>query len=324
MKDLKTLAVEQHHTDQPGPIFVTLSAWNSQGRGEWFAKSLALPRKGPCVFIAQRNGNHWWHTDEIFTVAEQVRALKREGDRPLILYGSSMGGYGACHLMNLFEADLSIAVAPQVLIAPDHLPTEQRWLDERTALAQRPCFDERNSLGRAGANLLVIFDPFHAMDGAHIAQLHEANGGRSMLHLVPIPHTSHDVARVLARQGILKSFIHPALNGQAPDWAALTACALAYRRDAKSFFNYLRSTYGTLSADARSESLVLARSFLSAGIDLDFEALYMAADVFKLYRLHQDARDLMDRSVAVYEAHARRPPPAYLLKKQASVHQLTA
>jgi hypothetical protein len=324
MKPLNTLAVEQHHIDQPGPLIVTLAAWNSKGHGDWFAKSFVLPLKRPCVFIAQRQGNHWWHTDEIFQVAECVRALRQEGQRQVVLYGSSMGGYGACHLMELFEADHAIAVAPQVQIDPANVPGEPRWLDERGAVAQQPCFDERQSLGRPGAHLTVFYDPFHAMDCTHIERLHQANGGHSLLHLVPTPYTSHDAARVLARQGILKAFLTPLLEGGEPDWAALRQCASAYRRDAKSFFNYLRCHLAGLSPTALNENLVLARTFLATTPALDFEALYMAAEVFKQCRLEDEAARLIERSIAEYENHYRRPAPAYLLKKRDHIRKAVA
>lgn len=74
-----------------GVPFVTFSSRSRQPISPIFGGDFFARRGIPALHV-QSKWNHWWHTPEMAELAEVIARLRLG---PSVLYGSSMGGYGA-------------------------------------------------------------------------------------------------------------------------------------------------------------------------------------------------------------------------------------
>ncbi|WP_051357428.1 tetratricopeptide repeat protein [Azorhizobium doebereinerae] len=179
---------------ETGPAFVTFEAFDERpapervGFGEAF-----FARRGVEAYhvIPARNG--WYQHPEMPEALAAVRA--RIGrDRPLVTYGSSMGGYAAYRFSGVLDAARVIAFSPQYTIDYRRIPWETRW---RKVAAHLPPLWDALPVSRT-AEAFLFYDP-RCADRRHAGLI-----GREMrAHHIRLPHGGHPCMPLLQEAGLL-------------------------------------------------------------------------------------------------------------------------
>ena len=265
-------------------------------------------------FVSQNGKNQWWHTPDVDDVAQIVMRRKDQSGKKLILYGSSMGGYASCHLRTLFGADIAVAIAPQIFVDRKLFPCDSRWERDISNIQNRLRHDETANINAQLGELIVFYDPLHPQDNAHVQHLLNVSQ-RVPPTLVEVPYSNHDVARLLSQTKILQGVLLSINKDGCFDRSVIPVCAESYLRDHKCFFNFFRNH--SFSEDQERIDLTnKLHGFLSLSVDMDFEALYMAAECLSKIKLHASAVEMIDRSIALYRGRYLKEPPSYLFLKR--------
>lgn len=195
------------------------------GRGA--AEKLDLDAIG---FVAKRE--NWFPVASVEAAAPAVRkALKPRS----IAYGYSMGAYGALKHGRRLGLGGTIAVAPQVSIAPADVP----W-DTRFHRFHRPVPHQGMALTAADLPpfAVVLADPYDPVDWRH-ARLAARWSGR--VHLLRAPLVGHSAIWLLAGSRALAEILPPALAG---DVAGMRAVLRARRARSGHWFRLMgRAAY---------------------------------------------------------------------------------
>ncbi|MGU3496423.1 tetratricopeptide repeat protein [Xanthobacteraceae bacterium A53D] len=207
-----------------GPVFVTFAALDEAppeprpGFGEDF-----LAKHGFEAFHVLPAGNDWYQYPEMPEALARIRARVGPG-RPLITYGSSMGGYAAFRFSGLLQAGRVICVSPQYSIDPALIPWERRWRIYSARI--RPLWDTLEPNRKAEA--FVFHDP--RIDGRHARAI-----GRAMPVLpVRLPFSDHPCFPMLQELKLLTPAILAIAAGHFHP-AALEREAHARRMDSPSY-----------------------------------------------------------------------------------------
>ena len=162
------------------------------GFGETFFRGLDLP-----AFYILHRRNRWFQHPELGTALAALQP-HLAGYRKVIVYGSSMGGFGALAYGGLLGAHVGLALSPQYSVDPNVAPFEHRWRDDVARIRfLRP--DRGPSLPRQ----YIAFDPADRADARHAAMFAD----RSPTILIPARHGGHPVGGFLNDTGVLRSLI---------------------------------------------------------------------------------------------------------------------
>jgi tetratricopeptide (TPR) repeat protein len=105
----------------------------------------------------------WFQYEEMEIVVDAI--LRRSSQFPkTILYGFSMGGYGALIFSKALHADIVLACSPQAVIGPGAPPDVARWGDQIARIAERYGFpnDDIRSRISLSSDIIVAYDPLHS------------------------------------------------------------------------------------------------------------------------------------------------------------------
>ncbi|MBL5979267.1 hypothetical protein JAO85_18470 [Comamonas sp. NyZ500] len=298
-----------HNEGDSEKKFISFASWNSAGNGTSFGASFFQKRNIEAYYICQRKKNHWWHSSEIHQAAKSIRDDGKEN----ILYGSSMGGYAACHLQNIFSASASIAIAPQIFIDKRINSIEKRWPADLESVNRDLAFDEVASIGAISSPTYIFYDPLHDLDANHMKILSGSVWGGDIKYF-QVPYGNHDVARVLNNSGILKDIIMSVADGNiGPD--IYSRCMKAYLKDKKCFLNFYRRYLGGNSTEDIESHSEIFDFHVKDTSGLDFEGLYMLSECFFHMRNFDCSYEYMEKSLDLYRKSYRREPPSYLWLK---------
>ncbi|MFZ6763443.1 alpha/beta hydrolase family protein [Pseudoroseomonas sp. WGS1072] len=290
-----------------GVPFVTFSSRSRQPISPIFGGDFFARRGIPALHV-QSKWNHWWHTPEMAELAEVIARLRLG---PSVLYGSSMGGYGALMFGRRLEAAAIVALSPQAYILAPLGTFDTRWDEYRPFFSAQ--FDEEIALReQAGLPAWIFVDRQHALDRPHLEILDRVRGqvGANAWHLIDVPYGYHPVSPALQKAGILGTLLDDLYAARLPDTDALVRRSqLAYRKDPKSLFNYLRG----VGEDALEHHRAMAHASFESGPADDHEFLFMSAEVFLKLGEPELAMTISERSVAAAEA------PAWLATKHAGI-----
>jgi hypothetical protein len=264
---------------------VTFSAWNAGGEGAFFEAEFFRKRGWTACFVRARR-NHWWHCDGL---PEALEALAAAHGR-IFLYGASMGGYGALYHSRMLDLTC-LTFSPQVAVAPEAIPKDARWLDERRAVA--PVFDEDAVLAAPRtAPAFCVFDEAHGLDGLHARRLRERAGPESGIAVIDAPYTFHQTIRAAQQGGLLELLLSGLCAGAVIDPDGLrAACATIHASTVKGRADALRRR----GAPTRAQVEALLREVDTKRCD--FEEAYMVAELCSAVGLSKEALALSWRSV---------------------------
>jgi|GEM_PF-2750211 len=173
------------------------------------------------------NVSNWFQDNEVFDVADMIRDRLPKSSKPVI-YGASMGAYGALLLSGRLDARKVIAVAPQYSIDRAQVPWETRW---KRAAKKIGGFRHRleDAVSR-DAQKFVLYDPMSA-DRAQV----EMFAKDESWNFVGLPFTSHQVLQSLLETGALPILLKDLFDG-GPDITALVQKLRGARRTSKIYW----------------------------------------------------------------------------------------
>jgi uncharacterized protein (TIGR02996 family) len=123
-------------------------------------------------------------------VAEELGAYRR-----IVLYGFSMGSYGALISAGTLRADRLVLMAPIVNVHPDR---ERRWIGDYGALIRDRTQESLNPQVPEETEVICVYDP-KGEDCSHVADLKRAHPVREII----TPRAGHMVLQFLVNGGIL-------------------------------------------------------------------------------------------------------------------------
>ncbi len=165
----------------------------------WRMEKAGIPILG---IMAQRKD--WYRnadTPALITALRDAGLFARF--RRVVFVGASMGGFAALAYATLVPGAAVLAFSPQTTLARDLAPFERRyryaarkwdWFD--------PAFIDGASVGLAGAEVTLIYDPFVSEDRAHARRVTGAN-----VRHVPVPLMGHRAIRQIKLVGGLQELI---------------------------------------------------------------------------------------------------------------------
>lgn len=287
--------------------YLTFAAWSANGIGTPFAQGF-LASRGIRSFQVVQKRNHWWHTREIYRVRDFVLKFVQQKSARLVLYGSSMGGYGSFHLGIQFDAWRTISIAPQFTVKSESIPMDKRWQKEWSAIECE--FGEESAFNWAPpAGCFIFMDRTHELDHLHACHFEHQNvvAGNNLIN---VPHTLHDCARVLVNSKVFRELL---LSREIFDDDALLhtreACLSVFKDNPKTLLNFLR---GNSSLDEHYPVDAVVDLLSQNERSLDFEAMYFAAEFFLRKAAPQLAIKYSDLSISIYPKMNR---PEYLIRK---------
>ena len=294
--------------------FVTFSAWSSSGEGSPFGLSFFEKHKIPAFYIVHLGGNHWWHTPEMFDVCEIVRRYTEKYFDGCVLYGSSMGGYGAIHFQDFFRAKKSISIDPQLVVSQEYAQFEPRWKADRALIADF-LFDETKNLKFQIDETVILFDKLHGQDRKHV-EIAEKLGVNNCV--IDVPYSNHGSARTLIFSGVLKKYLVGLADECELNSEELAGeAAVSFEKESKTFFNFFRKTILSMGGERRIHYSKLFERFVEDGGAFDFESAYMVAEIYAHLGDSDSALEYSERSLSLYPKSGS--VPNYLLLKHQSI-----
>lgn len=177
-------------------------AWDLVARAGWSHLGLMT---GPC--------NDWYRRRAVFDFFDGLRDSGfYRGFQDVVFYGSSMGGFAACTFVASAPGARVVAFSPQSTLLPHRVPFERRYpMAQRGDWGDPRYADAQSCLALAG-HAVVLVDPYHAADMAHVARL---PSGR--LQVLRCPFMGHRIPHHLASLGGFSGLMRGLLEGQGAD-----------------------------------------------------------------------------------------------------------
>ncbi|KEO60193.1 hypothetical protein [Thioclava indica] len=197
----------EHHviTHVPGQerlvvSFDNLASLEAQGPRKPWGYEMVRERQWGSLGVMIK-AKDWFRSIELSSYLTELRDQGLFSSYPAVsMYGSSMGGYGACLFAPLAPGCTVVAFAPQSSLSAQDAPFEKRYRYARRNYDwTRPEWrDAAQGLPHAGKAYL-IYDPTVSEDQLHARRLH----GSKVIDLA-WPDLTHKVPPSLKRMGILK------------------------------------------------------------------------------------------------------------------------
>jgi thioredoxin-like negative regulator of GroEL len=130
-------------------------------------------------------------------------------DAPVVLYGSSMGAYGALKHSKLLNAHATIAFSPQYSISPHEAPYDKY----RHAFYDAPSHGDMaivkdNVLGVTA----IIYDDKSRIDALHARKIFDELGGEGTCMEIKVPYAGHQLISIVSENKILNEVIKATLR----------------------------------------------------------------------------------------------------------------
>ena len=189
-----------------------------------------LRRKGIDAYHVLNAHTDWFQSPDILRALEAIRADLPPG-RPVVTYGSSMGGYGALLGSGPLDAARVLAVAPQFSIDRDIVPTEVRWSDHAARIGT--FIHDIEARISSGATIYTLHDPRN-YDQLQM-NMFAVRTNWTRLHL---PYGGHTPLMVLQQGGILTDLIDDIIYDRM-DVAAWRPRLTVARRHSRSYWRVM-------------------------------------------------------------------------------------
>lgn len=184
-------------------VLVTFGHHASNQTGAFFGLEFAAKYGIAAVGVGAMY-NHWWNADDFDPLMEKILALA--AGRPIITYGSSMGGYGALISSGALNAEAVIAASPQVSIGP-LAPWEPRWASDLAGVQFR--FGPTRELMSKTARVYLLWDNMHRPDHRQATEILDLPN----VVPLPLPFAGHPVLGAMRESGTLSAAIRSMIDG---------------------------------------------------------------------------------------------------------------
>ena len=192
--------------------------------------------------------NHWYQTPEIFDCIRSILNSRLYRDaRRVVLYGSSMGAYGALLHMNALQPQRVVAISPLYSIDPVKVEFESRWNRDLDGISF--ISDDMPPLSLKSGEVFVLYDP-KSLDFNHVQRFCLEN-----VELLEMPFSGHPVSKFLSECGVLSKVSSKLVLGETVDTKEvreLLGEAYGNRRLSSSYlinlYRYVRQVRGGVLA----------------------------------------------------------------------------
>ncbi|KEJ98030.1 hypothetical protein SUH3_03295 [Pseudosulfitobacter pseudonitzschiae] len=182
-------------------------AWDLAQAAGWSHLGLMT---GPC--------NDWYRRRAVFDFFDGLRdsGFYRRFD-DVVFYGSSMGGFAACTFVASAPGARVVAISPQSTLIGARVPFERRYPQgQHRGDWEDPRYLDAQSCLRLAGRAVVLVDPYHAADMAHVARLPDTR-----LTVLRCPFMGHRIPHHLAALGGFGDLMRGLLEGQGHDGFAV-------------------------------------------------------------------------------------------------------
>ena len=195
-----------------------------------------IGRLGAPAFHIFSKTDDWYDSVDAWEAAGFVaRRLNERGGRPIV-FGASMGGYGAVLHSQVLDPAIMMLGYPQVLVDDDaSAGKDDRWRRQWAALDAQEQLRTGLAELASGPRVSTIYDPFVPEDLWQARKL----GDRPGLHHVRLPFTGHEVFVELAKAGFSSRLEHAMVCGGPDDVEAITREFRRTRRDRLHYWVWL-------------------------------------------------------------------------------------
>lgn len=198
------------------------------------------------IGISSLSGRDWFPRVGIMPLIPEVREISRRYST-VVVYGGSMGGYGALKYGSALGAGHAVAFAPQYTLDPR---TEPETIYSRF---YSPELHKGMEIGAGDApeNSVILYDPRHKTDAMRVRCIASVTPG---LSLIPLPYTGHRCIQVAAGTDRIAAILDLAINRRITELATLGR-SLRVRSPLR---------YSTLATAAIPRSIALAERILES------------------------------------------------------------
>ncbi|MCQ8278712.1 hypothetical protein NFI95_09630 [Acetobacteraceae bacterium KSS8] len=212
-------------------LLVTFDQLNTELVAEthFLLQAQVVPGRISCIGVTTRVRN-FYRSSEIERIVAEVEKVR--GDRPVIVFGQSAGGYAALKYSGLLRADYVIACSPFFAVRPDELgltdERQKRILVHMMAthnVVDRPEFEgmairQEDTSGR----IVALYDPGEMVDAYAIRLIRKAI---PQAEILTVPHAGHVIYDGSWSSALLESMVGAI---RAEDTGQLTLTLAAMRR----------------------------------------------------------------------------------------------
>ncbi|MEM0988005.1 MAG: alpha/beta hydrolase-fold protein [Pseudomonadota bacterium] len=178
-----------------------------EGRLGWAVP--ALVSQGWEVVAIKARAADWFLRPEIAGFLQSKRFQRiLAGKRRVILYGLSMGGFGAMVYASLIPGSVVLAISPQTTLDPAKVPWEKRF-DYALGENWTGPFGDVDARAPAHAEAYVLYSPKNRFDGPQIDRLEQF---RPITHLA-LRGNAHVPGGMLQESGLLKLVVQAVAAG---------------------------------------------------------------------------------------------------------------
>jgi hypothetical protein len=226
----RNVSVVQSGAIGPGQrVAITLDHWRDAGErrnpAPYAAKFLA--RRGIAHINIFAHWNHWFQVEDMEAAVAVAAAAAATADQRIV-YGNSMGGFGALQFGGSLGADLVIAMAPQFSMDGRKAPLERRYNGDMARLAayHRAASPEalpgdefiHDSIDAVSlpSRTYILYDPGQPVDAAHVAFIERHHA----IVKVPVHASNHWPDKALLKHGLLSTVIEDIIEGRLAAGAA--------------------------------------------------------------------------------------------------------
>ena len=190
--------------------FENLASFKLEGQRLPWGQNVFASQGWDVLGVMAKEGD-FFRSDDLFDALEKLRDDGFFAGFPDVsMYGTSMGGYGACAFAGLAPGCTVMAYAPQSSLDPAIAPFDRRYPYARRLYPWRGRYlDAAEGLAQA-ALAYILYDPSVPEDRQHMQRLTAAGP-----HVVPLPcpFMSHKLPPAFLRMRMLKQVALAGLTG---------------------------------------------------------------------------------------------------------------
>ena len=190
-----------HHVGTSDYTLVTFGELSMRANGQRFwGQQIVQALNINCVSFVARFP-HWYPKADFSPLLEIAKPLLR--GKEVIVYGTSMGGYGALKYGDTLGATHVVAVAPQFSINPKDVPWDRRYL-EHYKLDLHENMGIEPIAATDNINYWLLYDPWYSEDRAHARLIEAAIPCRH----IPVHATGHITIKAISGTEVFKAIIN--------------------------------------------------------------------------------------------------------------------
>lgn len=172
----------------------------SMGKDDGFGVKFFESNEISALYVIPK-WNHWYQYEYIESAIKILKCYTSRFEK-VVLYGVSMGGYGALKYANYLEACSVISISPQAALRGPRSEFDKRFTqfwDKIEYISDDWLYEKVFPL-----NTAILYDKYHDQDNKHAQIILNHVKHAKSIHL---PFSGHEVFAVLNESGILSKFI---------------------------------------------------------------------------------------------------------------------